>query len=1165
MACCRFAPAGFNPRSGAWDTTAFIACGTLRLRRQHRKDVIPARVEQLTRAFYEWEIRGRGWEFVPYTTRLEPPFQPFRRHDVQPAVADDGRHHTWLSALLDRLTHKRAAPPPPDLPDTNLPDDTAPTLPEPCDEAPVLEEFLVTLPSDARVARTAILLWLQSFASASERAGFELSGSAERVEIRLALAPGDASHILAHLRAVVPEIAVVATTDVLPVRFAAVAGTRVAGMEIGLASEFMVPLAPPRTNEEPLLPLVAALAGVADGELGLVQVLFEACREPWAESVLRSVVTPHGEPFFADAPELTSLAREKVSSPLFAVVLRVAAVAADGDRAQELVRRIAGGLATFGNPLRNEFLPLPPSDAFQDDLVDRTTHRPGMLLCGEELAALLHLPGAGVRVPGLWRGGGKSKSAPQEALGDGTYVGRNEHAGIESEVRISEDARSKHVHVIGASGTGKSTLLVRMILEDIAAGCGVAVLDPHGDLVDEVAGRIPAERIADCVFFDPSDEEVAVGWNILRAHSEAEREILASDLVGVFRRLSTSWGDQMTAVLGNAILAFLESPRGGTLVDLRRFLIDADFRKSILATVADPYVASFWDVEFPRLIGRRPEAPILTRLDMFLRSKLVRRAVTATDRPLDFRALTDEGGIFLGKLAGGAIGEENAALLGALLVSKFHQVTLARALEDPAARRPFHLYADEFHLVATPSMASLFSGARKFRLGVTVAHQDLSQLHAMAPDVERALLANAYVRICFRLGDDDARAMAKGFSTFTAEDLMSLRTGHAICRVGGRDADFNLEADRLTAPPSEDAAERRREVRQGSRERFASAPPPPSKDTVPPTDDAEPTVQPPRDRTTTLPPPAEQSSEQSVSTAEPAINKATLDYLSLVARSPFLTVRERNATLNLSAWRGDRLKEAIIAAGLAEEVAINPGGRGERFKLLDLTERGRDLLVRYGVPLAAGHGRGGIAHQWWVQRIAEWLRLQGAETTVEDETKGVRVDIGLRDYGKDVAIEVETSDGHILENLRKDRAAGYVRTVCLVDSPGALTNLQAKLDLVPDDVVVGDLRDFEAVLTSVLSSLRPPNQNAERRRRRRQRDAPAPTDAVAAPPLFEPGAYSTPLAADYLGLSPATLETLRIRGGGPTFSKLGRRVVYAREDLDAWLAERRRRSTSDPG
>jgi len=703
-----------------------------------------------------------------------------------------------------------------------------------------------------------------------------------------------------------------------------------------------------------------------------------------------------------------------------------------------------------------------------------------------------------------------------------------------------------------------------MILEDIEAGCGVAVLDPHGDLADEVAARIPEERVSDCVFFDPSDEEAVVGWNILRAQSEAEREILASDLVGVFRRLSTSWGDQMTAVLGNAVLAFLESPRGGTLVDLRRFLVDAEFRKAILATVADPYVASFWDIEFPRLIGRRPEAPILTRLDMFLRSKLVRRVVTASDRPLDFRALTNEGGIFLGKLAGGAIGEENAALLGALLVSKFHQVTLARALEAPSTRRPFHLYADEFHLVATPSMASLFSGARKFRLGVTVAHQDLSQLHATAPDVERALLANAYVRICFRLGDDDARAMAKGLSTFTAEDLMSLRTGHAVCRVGGRDADFNLETEQLPALSSEDAEERRREVREASRERFGSAPSPPSTEAVRATDPGPTTSD--TQRPTIPPPRADLSTEQPVSPAEPAIDKATLDYLSLIAQSPFLGVRDRNVTLGFSAWRGDRVKQAILAAGLAEEVAVNPGGRGQQFKILDLTDRGRELLARYGIRLSSGHGRGGIAHQWWVHRIAEWLQEHGTDTNVEDESKGVRVDIGARVHGHDVAVEVELSDSHIDENLRKDRAAGYVRTVCLIDSPGALERLRAKLDVVPNDVVVGDLRDFEAVLTSVLSSLRPPNQNAERRRRRAAREAPAASPAqAAAPPLFEPGAYSTPLAADYLGLSPATLETLRIRGGGPTFSKLGRRVVYQREDLDAWLAERKRRSTSDPG
>jgi hypothetical protein len=261
------------------------------------------------------------------------------------------------------------------------------------------------------------------------------------------------------------------------------------------------------------------------------------------------------------------------------------------------------------------------------------------------------------------------------------------------------------------------------------------------------------------------------------------------------------------------------------------------------------------------------------------------------------------------------------------------------------------------------------------------------------------------------------------------------------------------------------------------------------------------------------------------------------------------------------------LKDAILEAGYASEVAVNPGGRGERFKLLDLTDQGRELISRHGIPISAGHGRGGIAHQWWAKAIADWLRTEGAEAEVEDVSRGARVDVLLKISGHEVAVEIELREGHARENIRKDLAAGFHRVVCLFDSPETLERIRAKLDVVPERVVFGDLRAYERVLTSVLSSLRGPNQNTERRRRRALRE---PSAAIApanpeVPPLFEPGAYSTPLAADYLGLSPATLETLRIRGGGPPFSKLGRRVVYRREDLDAWLALRRRKSTSHEG
>src|SRR5262249_49791561 len=208
-------------------------------------------------------------------------------------------------------------------------------------------------------------------------------------------------------------------------------------------------------------------------------------------------------------------------------------------------------------------------------------------------------------------------------------------------------------------------------------GEGVAVIDPHGDLIDEVLQRIPRKRLEDVILFDPGDEEYPIGLNILAAHSEAEKTLLESDLVSVFRRLSTSWGDQMSAVLGNAVLAILESERGGTLVDLRRLLVEPAFRKEFLTSVKDPHVVYYWTKEFPLLSGR-PHGSVLTRLDTFLRPKPIRHMVAQKQSLLDFAQIMDQGKIFLARLAHGAIGEENAHLLGTLLVSKFHQIALGR-------------------------------------------------------------------------------------------------------------------------------------------------------------------------------------------------------------------------------------------------------------------------------------------------------------------------------------------------------------------------------------------------------------------------------------------------------------------------------------------------------
>jgi hypothetical protein len=315
----------------------------------------------------------------------------------------------------------------------------------------------------------------------------------------------------------------------------------------------------------------------------------------------------------------------------------------------------------------------------------------------------------------------------------------------------------------------------------MANGEGIAVLDPHGDLIESILSWIHPDRHKDVIIIDPSDAEFPVGFNILTAHSEIEKDILSSDLVAVFRRLSTSWGDQMNSVFANAILAFLESTKGGTLIDLRRFLIEKSYRDQFLLTVTDPSIVYYWHKEFP-ILKSGSIGPILTRLDSFLRPKLIRNMV-AQNKSLDFEQILDRKKILLIKLSQGLIGNENSYLLGTFLVSKIQQAAMARQAKQEADRSNFYLYIDEFQNFITPSMSAILSGARKYHLGLILVHQDMQQLTKTDTELASSVTANAGTRICFRLGDTDAKRFDSGFSFFDAADLQNLDTGEAIIRI----------------------------------------------------------------------------------------------------------------------------------------------------------------------------------------------------------------------------------------------------------------------------------------------------------------------------------------------------------------------------------------------
>ena len=305
--------------------------------------LVDSRTFELTRCFYEWELRGRGWVRYQHPVVLEPAFAPFVVHLKEEARPhDDAIRASWLSSIAEKL---RGAPREPAVTHVRLEEGSAEEELRTPEEFEVAE-FLLASPEDARIQRSAALGWLRALSAATYPIAFELLSGNRRVEVRLATARVDAPHVLRQLQAALPQTVAMEAPERLEERWSVCSSGAFMAAEFGLAREFMIPLGcASHPLEEPLLPLIASLADIGEGELGLLQVLFEQTRHPWDQNLLRAVTTPSGKPFFADAPEVTAHAKEKVSSPLFAAVLRIGGWSQDPDRASEIVSRVAAGLS----------------------------------------------------------------------------------------------------------------------------------------------------------------------------------------------------------------------------------------------------------------------------------------------------------------------------------------------------------------------------------------------------------------------------------------------------------------------------------------------------------------------------------------------------------------------------------------------------------------------------------------------------------------------------------------------------------------------------------------------------------------------------------------------------------------------------------------------------
>ena len=775
---------------------------------------MPSVHEQLSEQFYKWETRGRGWQVFGEPVYPEPPFQPFHGHYLPetPAI-DDGRRPTFLSSLF-----RKASPPPPVIEVEEEPEPT-PLVRD------SLIEFQAALPADLDIARESFDQFFRNLSLCREPIAFELLGLHKRVVAQFAASPEDAAPVRRQLSAHFPDVQFRQLEGALENAWDASKGDEAFAVEFGLEREFMLPLTTGKLD--PFIGIVGAMTELQPDELAVFQILWQPVQNPWAESIVNSVTHSDGKPFFVNQPELAGAAEKKVACPLYAAVVRMLLRTSTTSRLQQICREFGGSLRAYTNVQGNALIPLhnddyPSAEDHIDDVLKRQSRRSGMILNSDELIGFVHLPSSAVRSTVFLRDAGKTKAAPADVQRpSGLVIGDNEHNGQTVPIHLSADQRVRHTHIIGIPGMGKSSLLFNLIRQDIENGQGVGVLDPHGDLIDLILGIIPEHRIKDVVLVNLSDAEFPIGFNILQAHSEDEKTLLASDLVAVLQRFSSAWGDQMDTVLQNAILAFLYSSRGGTLSDLRRFLVEKPYHREFLQTVTDPEIKYYWQTVFPELSGGKSINSVLTRLQNFFSRKPLRNMVSQRENKLDFEDIMDNQKIFLARLPEGLNGAENVYLLGSLLVAKFQQLAMARQNREAADRKDFWLYVDEFEHFISPSMAAILTGARKYRLGMTLGHQELHQLQS-DPKVASAVTSSVCTRIVLRVGDDDAKKLAEGFESFDATSLKTLAKFHAIARVERNDWDFNLALRKPELPAKEQTDQRKAEVIAASRAQYGT-------------------------------------------------------------------------------------------------------------------------------------------------------------------------------------------------------------------------------------------------------------------------------------------------------------------------------------------------------
>lgn len=547
---------------------------------------------------------------------------------------------------------------------------------------------------------------------------------------------------------------------------------------------------------DPLSTITSTLAKMRDGEGAAIQILVKPADAKWVKmgrayigGIKKNESNPEKASYKTDAKELEQI-ENKLTKPGFHTTVRIVVSAQTEQEAKMHLSTIHGAFSQFNgvNWFKKRWIFL--RGLFMNDFIYRyfPMFRGTGILTSEELASIFHFPNKSVTTPGIHWVNAKRAPVPSNIATTGLYLGKSVYRGITRGVFIERDDRRRHTYIIGKTGTGKTEFLKQMILQDIHAGEGIAVIDPHGDLIEDVMRLIPPKRAEDVILFDPSDTERPFGFNMLEAETEQQKHFVANSIIGLMYKL---FDPNKTGIIGprfehairNAMLTVMYE-KGSTFIEVVRVLTDQAFVQELLPKVQDPIIRRYWTDQIAQTSDFHKSEVldyIVSKFGRFVTNKMIRNIIGQSDSAFNFRKVMDEQKILLINLSKGKIGEENANFLGLVLVPKILVAAMSRQDMPMDQRKDFFLYVDEFQNFATPDFAQILSEARKYRLNLIVANQFIGQ---MDEEIKNAIFGNVGTIASFRVGVTDANYLQHEFQpVFNENDLINVDRFNAYVRT----------------------------------------------------------------------------------------------------------------------------------------------------------------------------------------------------------------------------------------------------------------------------------------------------------------------------------------------------------------------------------------------